>query len=802
MAPAAGSPVSRPGRRTISDVTPRAGSRTLGLAAGGVFGMLLLAGLAGVLLPGGSPPAVASLSPSSQVHAELLSPEATSYNVTFSTFGLAAGVNWSVDLNGTVHTGNATLGPAAFSEINGTYAYTITATKGYTPDPASGSVTVAGRSVRVTVDILPPGYFAVTINELGLPAKTDWSLTFNGTVYNTAEATLDFVQLNGTFAYSVGSEPAYTAAPASGNVVVAGASVILNITFTAVPGEYQVTFTETGIATSGSSWSVTLGGTQKSASAGVPIVFAEANGSAGYTIGSVVGFTPNPSSGTVTVTGAAVSQAIVFTVTPGYYEVEFTETGLGVGVTSWTVTLAGASASSDTTRLAFLALNGTESYTVTPIAGYTATPASGNVVVNGAEVVVPIAFLSPGNYTLTFTESGLTPGIRWDVNSSSFFGRATAPSPIVAVLEDGTYTWNVVPPAGWTYTTSSGSPTTIAGADVSINVAFTPVKYPISFSETGLLAAASWTVTLNGTPMTGTAGNLIIFEEANGTYSYTIQGPADYTAPAGNVTNAGGASQLVTFTYKAPPPTLYAVTFNEVGLPTGTAWSVTFNNTLQSSTTSSIVFSGYKNATYTYSVGQVAGFNLLTSAGTVAVAGAQTVGVTFTAQVSHTTFAVTFAESGLADGVSWLVTVNNSVYSWTTAAGSTSWPVELENGTYSYSIPTPAGYSVVSGATSGTVEVSGSAVSAPLVTYTSSSSSSGSGSSSFLGSTTGLIVIGVVVLVVVVALVAVMMSRKKKQQPPAGGYDQQGPYGQPAAYGQPGGYQGGPQGGGPGYPPA
>ena len=43
------------------------------------------------------------------------------------------------------------------------------------------------------------------------------------------------------------------------------------------------------------------------------IVFNEPNGTYSYTIGSVSGYTVSPSSGTITVNGANVNQAITFT---------------------------------------------------------------------------------------------------------------------------------------------------------------------------------------------------------------------------------------------------------------------------------------------------------------------------------------------------------------------------------------------------------------------------------------------------------------------------------------------------------
>jgi len=65
---------------------------------------------------------------------------------------------------------------------------------------------------------------------------------------------------------------------------------------------YLVTFTGSGLP-SGANWSVTLAGTTHF-STKASIAFTEANGSYPFTVGSVVGYTASPGSGSVTVNGA------------------------------------------------------------------------------------------------------------------------------------------------------------------------------------------------------------------------------------------------------------------------------------------------------------------------------------------------------------------------------------------------------------------------------------------------------------------------------------------------------------------
>ncbi|MEM4100990.1 MAG: hypothetical protein QXI08_06045, partial [Thermoplasmata archaeon] len=78
------------------------------------------------------------------------------------------------------------------------------------------------------------------------------------------------------------------------------------------PTTYTVTFTESGLP-SGTSWSVTFNGNTKSSTTNTISFTGIANGTYSYSVGAVSGYTASPSSGTITVNGANVNQAITFT---------------------------------------------------------------------------------------------------------------------------------------------------------------------------------------------------------------------------------------------------------------------------------------------------------------------------------------------------------------------------------------------------------------------------------------------------------------------------------------------------------
>lgn len=152
----------------------------------------------------------------------------------------------------------------------------------------------------------------VTFHESGLPAGTAWSVSLNGTTLSSTNSSLDFLEPNGTYRFSVGPVAGYTANPPSGSVRLTGTPGSVQIAFAATPpGSYPVTFTESGLPP-GVSWTVTTGGTTYRSILS-RATFVEENGTYSFIVGSP-GYRATPSSGNLTVDGAAVSQTVVFTV--------------------------------------------------------------------------------------------------------------------------------------------------------------------------------------------------------------------------------------------------------------------------------------------------------------------------------------------------------------------------------------------------------------------------------------------------------------------------------------------------------
>jgi len=174
--------------------------------------------------------------------------------------------------------------------------------------------------------------------------------------------------------------------------------------------------------------------------------------------------------GDVTLASNTVVVPVVTSVST--YSVNFTETGLPAA-TSWSATLGGVPGSSTTTTLGFTVANGSFDFQIGAMATFAATPSSGLVTVNGANVEKAIAFAAAGTagvYTVTFTESGLVPGTTWSVAMDGGAVSSTAVT-VAFVAASGTHAYTVGGVSGYNATPSSGNET-VNGANAGQSVSF------------------------------------------------------------------------------------------------------------------------------------------------------------------------------------------------------------------------------------------------------------------------------------------------------------------------------------------
>jgi hypothetical protein len=619
-------------------------------------------------------------------------PSASGSNVTFNETGLPSGSNWSVDLNGST---NHSIGPAIwFTEPNGTYTFSIASLPGYVPSPSSGSVSVNFASVFENISFIP-FTFPLNFTESGLPGATDWGVNLSGSLYTNLNPQISLSAANGTYPFVVDAPAGYLAIPASGNATVSNASLTVPITF--APVVYPVVFAQTGLTAT--NWSVTLASSTTQTN-GTNLTFSEPNGTYTFSVGFVAGFQATPTSGSLTVAGAARTINLTFAaLPPSKYPLSFNETGLAPG-TSWTVQLNQANLSSTGSTIVFLKANGSLPFTIDPVPGYSSSPSNGTARIHGPSSV-QVNFTAV-LYTVRFNESGLPTGTAWSVELGSDLV-SSATSLVGFAVPNGTLAYAVQPVGGYSVVPSSGS-VNVSGGNVHVGVTFTAVTYPVDWTETGLPTGTQWSVTVNGATLQDTTSRLAGVEP-NGTFLFTVGAVPGFVAfPAtGHVTiTAGGVIVTISFS-----PFELAVTVTETGLPAGTFWAVTLGGTFQTGSTASLLFAK-PNSTFSYRVTAVAGYTVTPKSGNLTVAGAPVaLGVVFT-PLPPGTYDIDFSESGLPTGSNWSVNLSGNV----SVSSGTQILFTEHNGTYPYTIGRFPGYEASPAA--GSVPVEGATIAIPV----------------------------------------------------------------------------------------
>ncbi len=459
----------------------------------------------------------------------------------------------------------------------------------------------------------------------------------------------------------------------------------------------------------------------------------------------------------------AVGATVAGVATP--YTVTFTETGLPSG-TSWSVHVAyigcgcdgvHKTVSSVTPTITIGVTNGTYKYTVLRVPGYFVNvSATGTFNVTGANVpAIPVAFHPLVTYVTEFTETGLPSGTLWTVTvrgngqgQERALEDQTDSSYTTALnftLPNGTYHYTVanVPGSFFTNGTFRGKFVIAGSSPPPILVTFvTPPVFAVTFSESGLVAGANWSVRLHGGPavtidqtLSSTTPN-ITFSLPQGRYAYAVAQVLGFVlvSPAYGSVVVTNAPVLVNISY-APvsPGAFYPVAFEESGLASGTHWSVTITlkhtfghsrSETQSSDGTKIFFL-LQNGSYRFQVHGPRTYNLTAGGSGVFTIAGSSPSVFLVNFAVIPTYPMTFTESGLPAATNWSVLVR------TETAGSTPWPIhsvetsntttmtfDLPNGTYCYTVYAIAGYQITSGPASASFTVSGAPPTGVTVVFT------------------------------------------------------------------------------------
>ncbi|HTW40344.1 MAG TPA: hypothetical protein VMF04_05775, partial [Thermoplasmata archaeon] len=344
----------------------------------------------------------------------------TTYSVTFLATGVSSGAAWWINLGGynATNTSTGSTSQIVFWEPGGsTYFFSVYTTSSLTPISPVGEVTVGAANQTVVLPFTASPV-TLTISEHGFPPGSGvaWGATVIAAGPNAAYP-----------AGQSGTSSGFTV-PSTTSTVTFNVSASTLYNYSAIP--LQGWYTE---GTSGS--------------------------------------------GNVTTTGSGGSALIRFAMVT--YAQAFYEVGLPAA-TSWSVnatfTYPGTTATgysevpSLSDQLSINLPNGTATYVVSAAAGFSAP--SGTLVVSAAPGFAILVFTpTVSTYTVTFSQSGLPSGDSWTVYAGALNSTVTSGS-VSFTLPNGTYTYAVAVPTGYTATPSGGSFSVNGGAaGVSLKVA-------------------------------------------------------------------------------------------------------------------------------------------------------------------------------------------------------------------------------------------------------------------------------------------------------------------------------------------
>ena len=207
--------------------------------------------------------------------------------------------------------------------------------------------------------------------------------------------------------------------------------------------------------------------------------------------------------------------------TPQQYSVTFIEQGLPAGM-NWSVSQGGKTIWS-TGNIVFLEQNGSYTFKVNPIPGYSASKYIYEVNVSGRNVTETV-YWSALYYKVTFIESGLSSGTPWNVSVNSEL-KTSVSNYIIFYLPNGSYSF-VIPTVNGAIPSPSSGTFSVNGFPIAILVSY-KVIVNITFLVTGLPSNEKWGVSINNTTYYSTSPFIYVNIE-NGSYTYRIIMPSNY----------------------------------------------------------------------------------------------------------------------------------------------------------------------------------------------------------------------------------------------------------------------------------
>ncbi|MCI4328087.1 MAG: hypothetical protein L3J86_00760, partial [Thermoplasmata archaeon] len=294
---------------------------------------------------------------------------------------------------------------------------------------------------------------------------------------------------------------------------------------------------EFGLPT-GTPWSVTIHNFTTQSNATTLLVY-EPMGHFGFTVHPVPGYRALPRNGGFVVNSSWRSVEVQFvriTPPPLQFPVVFQITGLPQ-YTSVSITVRGATQSTQVSGAQFQLTNGSYAYHVGYIPGFHLDVTGKTFAVRGGSLFVTLSFV-PTVYTVRWEASNTQAGMNWTVvvegqpiSATSAWASSTFPN--------GSYVYTLELPAGYSATPRIGV-LVVNGSVVVLPILFGLVEFPAWFQLMGPAPSSAWSIRL-GNATQGASSNGSTFLAANGTYTFDVHAPPGYYAvPShGTITIAG-----------------------------------------------------------------------------------------------------------------------------------------------------------------------------------------------------------------------------------------------------------------------
>lgn len=311
--------------------------------------------------------------------------------VTINESGLLAGTKWSVSINDVTM---SSTGNQIKTELqNGTYYYNVVQQGYYIPMPTDGLLDLDNVNYQINLTFTPYIYNS-TIIENGLPSGTNWTFSLyghNGLTYTitTNNSAYSILVPNGTYLYVISSVGDYIPSPSTYSFNIHGAPNTLTVTFKIY--RYLLTFQEKNLPP-GIAWGVNLvsgtGVSYSNNTTGSQVTFNLTNGTYTYSIISQNKTWGNSTVGSVIISGQPVDVTVNFT--EFVYTVTFDESG--IHNTNWTLKVNGQTYLTNKSSINVTLPNGTYTYSVGNVSGYTVSPESGKFLVSGSSLSIRVTY--------------------------------------------------------------------------------------------------------------------------------------------------------------------------------------------------------------------------------------------------------------------------------------------------------------------------------------------------------------------------------------------------------------------------